>query len=132
MSAENVALARRGSGNLAALFELLDEDIVWDNARYAGNQFPEFMGIEQGKQAVVWQLRRYLGAWDDFRFEVEDLIDAGESVLLVVHETMRGKSSGVPAEHRYCQVWTFRDGRIARGTSYNSKGDALEALGMRE
>jgi ketosteroid isomerase-like protein len=63
---------------------------------------------------------------------VEDLIDAGESVLLVVHETMRGKSSGVPAGHRYCQVWTFRDGPIVRGTSYSSKGDALEALGMRE
>jgi ketosteroid isomerase-like protein len=132
MSGENVALARSAIGDLGALFELFADDIVWDNTQYTRSRLPEFMGVEHGKQAVAQQMRRYVGAWADFRFDVEDIIDAGASVVLVIHETMRGKSSGVPAEHCYCQVWTFQDGRIVRGTSYSGKAEALEALGMRE
>jgi ketosteroid isomerase-like protein len=33
---------------------------------------------------------------------------------------------------RFAQVWTFRDGRIARLEMYADRDDALEAAGLRE
>jgi ketosteroid isomerase-like protein len=126
----NVALVQRAIGDLEALFELFDEEIVWDSTAYERPQFPEFSGVRRGKQTVTRNIRSYVGAWQDFTLAVEETIDGGNSVVLGVHETMRGRTSGVPIEHRYFQVWTFREGRIIRGASFTSKADALASLGL--
>ncbi len=131
MSQENVDLARGVVGDLQALFDLYDEDIVWDNTDFRGLPL-DHTGITRGKRAAIRRAASWVSTWEDFRFEVEQFIDAGESVVLLVHETGRGKESGAPMDNRYCQVWTFSDGRIVSVVAFRTRDDALEAVGLPE
>jgi ketosteroid isomerase-like protein len=71
-------------------------------------------------------MKRWIGAWTDYSYEVRELIDVGESVVIVVDEAGRGRGSGVPMEQHYAQIWTFENQRIVRGTTCKSKEEALE------
>jgi ketosteroid isomerase-like protein len=85
-----------------------------------------------GRDAVIEGSRHWWGAWTDYSLNAEEIIDAGSSVVLLVHEQGRGKGSGVPFEKRWAQVWTFSRGRIVRWEAYPDKAVALEAAGLRE
>ena len=76
--------------------------------------------------------RRYWGTWDEYRLDVQELVDAGESVVLVLHEQGRGKGSGVPFEREFAQVWTFHRGKVIRWEVFPDKVAALEAAGLSE
>jgi ketosteroid isomerase-like protein len=130
MSQESVELARRASGDLQSLLDLLSDDVVWDNLQYGAEAPLDHATIARGKARVSRMLRSWVGTWEDFRFEAEEIIDAGDNVVVVVYETGRGRTSGAPMEHRYCQVWSFRDGRISAATVYRYKADALKAAGL--
>jgi ketosteroid isomerase-like protein len=130
---ENLELARGVVGNLQALFDLFDEEIVWDTRSWEleDGTPPLERGLYRGKQAVIDHIAGYVGTWSDYRFEIEAMTEVGDSVVLSAHETGRGRGSGAPMEHRYCMVWSFRDGRIVRGGTYRDKAQALEALARR-
>jgi ketosteroid isomerase-like protein len=86
------------------------------------------MGVHRGKAAVARIMASWVGTWHEYRLDVEELIDAGDHIVLGVRESGRGKASGVPMESRYAMVWTFRDARIIRGLTYESVSQALDAL----
>lgn len=130
MSQENVELVRRGVQDVEAFWGMLDEHVVWDMRDYPNA--PDFDSVYVGRETVIQNSRRWWGAWTDYSLEAGELIDAGSSVVLVVHEQGRGKGSGAPFEKRYAQVWTFSRGRIVRWEAYPDKAAALEAAGMRE
>ena len=71
-------------------------------------------------------------AWDDWELEAEDYLDAGERVVVIVNQRGRSKATGIPAEMRFAQVWTFRDGQAIRMQMYASVDEALEAVGLSE
>jgi ketosteroid isomerase-like protein len=129
MSEENLDLVRRGIESVETFWALLDEDVVWDL-----REFPvlDLDGVYEGRDAVIEASRHYWGTWDDYRLDAEELIDAGSSVVVAVHEQGRGKGSGAPFDQRWAQVWTFRRGRIIRWELFPTKATALEAAGMSE
>jgi ketosteroid isomerase-like protein len=106
-----------------------DEQIVWDNR--ATNAPADLAGAYVGKETVIRIIERWVGTWSDYRFEVEELIDAGERVLLRVWEAGRGKGSGVALERRWAMTWTLRDGRVAHVAVYDDLGQARAALVQR-
>jgi len=65
--------------------------------------------------------RHYWGTWDEYAIDPVESIDAGPSVVVVVHEHGRGKGSGVPVERQHFQLWTFRRGRIVRWEAFADK-----------
>jgi ketosteroid isomerase-like protein len=125
MSQENVELVRRVIDDLDALVEAFDEDVVWDTRNHAPL---DLEGVYHGREAVIAVFRRWVGSWTEYRFEVEEMIDLGNSVVAVVSETGRGIGSGAPWNQSYCLVYTLRDHRIVRGASYKDKSEALEAI----
>jgi ketosteroid isomerase-like protein len=122
-AAGNLGTARGAIGNLPRLLELLDENIVW--VSHIDDPNPP---VTLGKGDVANLIRSWVGAWEDFRFEVEDLTEVGDSVLLEIRETGRSRLGGAPMEHRYANIWTFRGGRIIRGDAYRTREDALAVL----
>ena len=65
--------------------------------------------------------------------EVEELIDAGEQVLVMIRFGGRGKISGAEVEVLVWNLWTFRDGEPVRWTYFGEdRAQALEAAGLRE
>ena len=127
MSQENVELVRRGIESVEAFWALLDEDVVWDLGR---DPPPDIHGVYVGRDSVIEASRRYWGTWDEYSLDADELIDAGSSVVVVVHERGRGRGSGAPFDRRWAQVWTFREGRIVRWALFVDKAEALEAAGL--
>jgi ketosteroid isomerase-like protein len=132
VSRENVEILRRAlpesaPADIGALIELLDEKVVWD---YVG-AFPEAVTYH-GPGEVREFLREWTSAFDDFGVEGEEAIDAGDSVVLCLHQWGRGKETGAEVESRTWQAFTFRGGKIVHCRGYQSKAEALEAAGSSE
>jgi ketosteroid isomerase-like protein len=132
MSEENVELIARvfpesGPANLGVLLSILDEHVEWD---YIG-AFPESTTY-RGPEEVSEYLAEWSEAFDDFGVEAEEIIDAGESVIVLIHQWGRGKDTGAPVESRTWQVLAFRSGKVTHCRGYASKAAALEAAGLSE
>jgi ketosteroid isomerase-like protein len=69
---------------------------------------------------------------DEIRFEPEQLWDAGDSVVVALRLTAKGRQTAIPVEQRTAGVWTIRDGKVMRIRAYRSPSEALEAAGVSE
>ena len=128
MSVDNIELVRRGIDDVDAFWAMLDEHVVWDLSERPG--VPDLDSVHVGRDAVIKGSRRYWGAWNDYSVDAEELIEAGPSVVVILRERGRGKGSGAPFEQSHPQLWTFRDGRIVRWESFQTRAAALEAAGL--
>jgi ketosteroid isomerase-like protein len=89
--------------------------------------------VAYGHEEVNQTTRYYIGAFEDYDYEVERLTDLGcGAVLAVVTEGGRGKSGGVPVRQSLATLYTVIDGKIARVTVFPDEEQALEAEGLRE
>jgi ketosteroid isomerase-like protein len=129
MSQENVEMVRRGIESVEAFWDMLDEHVVWD---LRANPVVDLDPVYIGRDAVIEASRHYWGTWQDYRLDAEETIEAGSSVVVAVHERMRGKGSGAPIDRRWAQIWTFHRGRIIRWEVFKDRAEALEAVGLRE
>jgi ketosteroid isomerase-like protein len=67
------------------------------------------------------------------KLEVEELIDAGHQVLVLIRFGGRGKMSGAEVEALVWNLWTFRDGEPVRWTYFgDDRAQAFEAAGLSE
>ncbi|MEA2377966.1 MAG: uncharacterized protein QOK00_3228 [Thermoleophilaceae bacterium] len=131
MSRENVEIVRRAfeawnGGDPEAAIELLDPDIEW---RLPPN-FPDAEGW-QGRDAVIAGLAALTGSWEEFRVEVQELIDAGDRVVALVRFHGRAAITGLDLGGMSVdgQVWTLRDGKAVHVQMYNGSSDALATVG---
>jgi ketosteroid isomerase-like protein len=70
--------------------------------------------------------------WEDYRSEVEEIVDLGEHVLVVTHITGRGAGGGVPVDQRIVALGRFQGEKALWMKSFTSKSKALEAVGLFE
>jgi ketosteroid isomerase-like protein len=66
----------------------------------------------------------------DWLVEVEEAVDLGDHVLIVLRMSGRGSHSGVPVTQHFAVVWTFQEETIVSGRSFASRAEALEAVGL--
>ena len=71
-----------------------------------------------------------LEAWEERRLEPEEFLDAGEDVVVLLHEYRRGKGSGVELETETAVVVTVSGGRVVRIQGYMDRAAALAAVGL--
>ena len=132
MSEENVELVRtllsafdRADYELA--LEALDPDVEW--------QVPPGVGIGQevyrGREGVQSGFANWLGAWETYRFDLEEILDHGDHVFVGAMHIARGRGSGVEVKLPTFHVFTLRDGKVVRHRSYRDRTDALQAAGLR-
>jgi ketosteroid isomerase-like protein len=132
MSQENVEIVRQhmlayASGDYEAALAAYHPDVVCD----ATGGRPEGR-VYRGREGLAEALRVWSGTWDDWRWEIEELIDAGDRVLMVVHESGRGKGSGVDVVQQTFWVYTLRSGQIVHAKVLVDRSQALEAAGLQE
>jgi ketosteroid isomerase-like protein len=134
MSEENVELVRSAFENFLAGkrdwgAELLDPEIEWDASEMT---VLDIGGVYQGPEGVGQFWREWLAAWETVQFEYE-LVDAGDRVVALIDQRMRGRSTGIEVPFgKYAHVYTFRDGLIVHWKGYASQSEALEAVGLSE
>jgi ketosteroid isomerase-like protein len=134
MSQENVELVR----------EAFESFMGGDQKRTAGLVDPEVEfhgtvgGLEEGRIAHgLAQIDQEfeeedLEAWEERRLEAEEFIDAGDNVVVLLHEYRRGRGSGVKLETDTAVVVAVREGRVVRIQGYMDRAAALEAAGLSE
>jgi ketosteroid isomerase-like protein len=133
MSAENIEMVRRGYQHVIETGDLLEEiahpDFVWDMSTF-GN-WPErqtYDGIEGAREFIA----DWTSAWEDWRLEVKEILDAGDDeVVAIVHQSGRSKTTGLPVDMDFAQLWTFSEGMEIRMRMYADPDEALRAAGLR-
>jgi ketosteroid isomerase-like protein len=103
-----------------------DAEVEFDASVRPGGQ------VYRGHEGVAEAMRVWAGAWEDWSLEFEQMIDAGDKVLVIARESGRGKGSGVEVEQRAFAVFTLREGRIVHWKGFVNRRQALEAAGLRE
>lgn len=97
----------------------------------AGVHFTE-SGTYRGYDAASQSMLDYIDVFEGYRAEPEELIDAGDHVVLAQAEIGRARSSSVELRERWYAVFTLRDGKILRLQWFGERAEALEAAGLRE
>jgi ketosteroid isomerase-like protein len=67
---------------------------------------------------------------DEVRFDVDELVDAGDRVIAISRMVARSHTSGIEVEQAVALVWTVRDGRAVRLDPYATRDEALRAVGL--
>jgi ketosteroid isomerase-like protein len=134
MSQENVeivkgflASAERNEWDQAA--QLLDPDVELHGTVGGLAEGSVWRGFQQIRQEFQQEDAE---AWDERRLEAEEFIEAGDRVVVFLHEFRRGRGSGVELETETAVVCELGDGRVIRIQGYMDRAAAVEAAGLRE
>jgi uncharacterized protein len=133
MSRDNVELVRRGyelyaRGELEQIAELFSPDANLAGAGGLGIAGTA-AGTRFGPDGFLGSAHEATEAFDDYRVEPEEFVDAGDSVVVVVSISGRGRESGLELEMHVAHLWTVRDGKVVRGEVHRKKEEALAAAG---
>ena len=120
------AFAREG---LNRFMEHFTDDVEY----YVLGGADDLFGECHGKDAVRAWLQDWIDMFDGFWMELVELIDAG-GVTVFTAERYGGRArlSGVETDSANWTVFTIRNGKIASGREFESREQALEAVGLSE
>ena len=88
-------------------------------------------GTRYGPEGFLQASDEALEAFEDYRVEAEEFIDAGEAVVVSVRISGRGRASGAELEMRLAHLWVLRNGKVIRGEVYRTTEEALEVARKR-
>jgi uncharacterized protein len=114
------AMAR---GDAATAMEVFADDVEFF--------MPEVLphgGVIRGTQALGAYFGEVLGRWDDFRVEVDDMVDGDSRVVALGRFCGRPKANGRYVEIPFALVWTMRDGTAVRVDEHTDTAALIEAL----
>src|SRR5690348_11365187 len=80
-----------------------------------------------GADAVTAYVREWASTFDNYRCEVDELIERGDSVVAAVHLHGRIGTEGQDLSIPLTQVWTIGDGKVIRVREYRTTAEALDA-----
>jgi ketosteroid isomerase-like protein len=88
-------------------------------------------GTWRGVGEMAAAFRDLLGAWEDFRVRADEYREVDdEQVLVLQHNSGRGKSSGLPMWAEAAIIFDLRDGKVTRCVGYMDRDRALADLGL--
>jgi ketosteroid isomerase-like protein len=85
-------------------------------------------GTIRGLEALGAYFGEVQGRWDDFRAELDDLVDGDARIVALGRFCGRPKVNGRYVEIPFALVWTLRDGSAVRVDEYTDTALLLEAL----
>ncbi len=85
-----------------------------------------------GMDGLKESWRDWLAPWATYRSEVEEAIDCGERVLMLVHDFGRREGGMGEVKSNNAAIWTLRDGKVARAEFYADRDWARKDVGLAE
>lgn len=89
----------------------MDPEIEWHQAEglpHGGF----YRGLDEVRRAIFAPLDDEW--WDEFAADPDELLDAGDEVVVLGRYRGRAKGTGKPLDVPFVHVWSFRDGRAWR------------------
>jgi ketosteroid isomerase-like protein len=137
MSQQNVERVRRGyeafnRGDLAGAAKDFDPNIEWRIPFQLPDSPPD--DTYRGPEEVIGFWQTWRAAFDDFRLDIEEIIDAGDRIIVFADVRGRGAESGADVKTpSFPQVWTLADdGHPLRVEMYQSRAEAFAAVSLSE
>src|SRR5919106_398880 len=132
MSEENVENVREAFDRAArrdpSVIDIYDPNVEMD---FSNSPFGDFMtqaGGLRGVAEVESAFRDWYDAFTDVETDIDELIDAGDHVIVVFTYRGTGRTSGVEvAWKRMAGLFTFRAGKVIRVSWLRTRKQALEA-----
>jgi ketosteroid isomerase-like protein len=137
MSQRNVEVVREAFDREARrdvrVLDVYDRDVVMDFSRSPFADFMQGTPRRRGIREVQSAFRDWYDAFDNVETDIDELIDAGEHVIVVFTYRSRGRASGAEVQwKRMAGLWTFRDGKVVRVAWLRTREQALGAAGAQE
>ncbi len=132
MSEENIKLVREAFAAFVAGDQEKAAELVDPEVEFRGT----IGGVQEGQVAHgVSEIDETfeaedLEAWEERRLEPEAFLDAGDEVVVLLHEYRRGRGSGIELETKTAVVIAVSGGRVVRIQGYMDRDAALEAAGL--
>jgi hypothetical protein len=92
----------------------------------------ENRGRLHGIEAAMQNRKEWLETWDEHHLEVDEVAAEGDSVVLCVHITARGKISGAEVDLRFYAHAKLRDDKVVYMYDHEDRAAALKAAGISE
>jgi ketosteroid isomerase-like protein len=89
---------------------------------------PDLEPVFHGHEGYLRLWRYWLDAFEDIRWDPEEMLDVGTKVLVTTHQVGHGSGSGVAVSEPVFQLFTFRRGLVVRQEDFLDRSQALEAL----
>ena len=115
------------AGHFRRLDDLYDPHVIF----ILRPEFPD-AGVYLGPEEIARYMRGFLEPWTRIKISAEEIIDAGDSVLVAVRQHGAGRGSGLETDFRYFQIWSFRGTKVIRWEAIYDRRDALAAVGLAE
>jgi ketosteroid isomerase-like protein len=94
--------------------------------------FEENHTVFRGVEGAIQIRDGWLDAWAEHRIDIEEMIDRGDDIIVVLHITGRGKASGLEVDVRLYVHVKVRDGKVAYLFEHEDRARALDAVGLTE
>ena len=88
--------------------------------------------VFKGYEGTMEWLADARETWKDYKQEVDEIIDLGDDVVVVLAISAEGAGSGVPVAQEFAVLWTFDGETVVRARSFTSRAEALAAAGPYE
>jgi ketosteroid isomerase-like protein len=129
MSQENVEKIRAAYEQFNRTHEpdrnLLHPAIEWHTAP----DLPD-SGTHRGHDGVARLFSEWAGSFEDFRADLEEVIEAGSYVVAAVRLRGRLRGGGDEVVLPETHVWKMVNGKAVEVREYRTKTEALEAAGL--
>lgn len=90
-------------------------------------------GIYQGPEGLRQLWETWTATFPDFRIEIEETIDAGDTVIVMAAVSGTATDSGLEVRSpSFAWVWSFEGDRPLRMEAMPNRATAMEALGLSE
>jgi ketosteroid isomerase-like protein len=107
-----------------AALVLIDPEIECDATRL---DLPDLSGVYRGYEEVFGWWWRWFEAWEEVQYEIEELVESGDDVVLGTRVHCTGRD-GIEVDLYFVNVMTIREGRLVRNRLYRAMSDALAAV----
>jgi hypothetical protein len=120
MSESNVKIVRNVYAawprGIDAFLDYLAPDVVW---RFADNFVYAAVNPLIGHDALrAGSLGRLKTDWEGFDGELDELFDAGDTIVGLGHYVGVFKATGKRLRAQFAHIWTLRDGKVAQWRQY--------------
>ncbi|HEY4426855.1 MAG TPA: nuclear transport factor 2 family protein [Solirubrobacteraceae bacterium] len=129
MSRANVELVRAAYAHFnrthAPKLDMLAADFQW----HAREDYPD-ASTHVGHAGLEGLIAKWNASFDDLRVEADELIDAGDHVVVRARICGQIRGTAQKVELPEVQVWKLRDGKGIEVRAYLTTAEALQAVGL--
>lgn len=132
MSAENTQIVRRmidswQAGDFETALSLLAPDLEWD---ISAHPLPDWPDTGSGREEFARHLSGYIGGWREYRAKIDELIDAGDEVVVILHESVGLRESEASLDRELHHSVTVKAGLITQWRTFKTMKQATAAAGL--